>query len=102
MPFESMALFKSGAAQFCIDIVVHYVSIVVETNLGIPDVKVWWKHRGIYIIWEILNYIQILALIVYVFKTLPLAFYCDSTDPCSCNKHGYQALVLLNNMTLCA
>jgi len=69
MPFESMALFKSGAAQFCIDIVVHYVSIVVETNLGIPDVKVWWKHRGIYIIWEVC-FIFIFFLSAYLFFSL--------------------------------
>eukprot|EP00026_Physarum_polycephalum_P015696 Phypoly_transcript_16436.p1 GENE.Phypoly_transcript_16436~~Phypoly_transcript_16436.p1 ORF type:complete len:204 (+),score=27.27 Phypoly_transcript_16436:170-781(+) len=102
MELSSYALFKSGLAQFCIDVVVHYVSIVVETNLGIPDIKVWWKHRGIYIIWEILNYIQILTLVIYVFKTLPLAFYCHSTNPCSCHHTGYQALTLFNEENLCA
>jgi hypothetical protein len=101
VPPTDIDLFTNAAAQFCIELISHFVCIVLETHLKIPDIKSWRRHRVVYIIWEVLNYIQILTLIIYVFKTLPAVFFCTSTDPCSCTKGGYQELALLKAEGLC-
>jgi len=98
---KTVDLATSAIAQFSIDFVVNFFCIIMESHLGIPDVKVWRRHRVVYIIWEVVNYIQIITLIVYLFKTLPATYFCDSVDPCSCRDTGYQSLLLFIPMQLC-
>ena len=58
-------LFNSAVAQLSTVVLVHYVCIVVETNLDISDIKVWLKHRGIYI------YGRCVSLLSFLLSPLP-------------------------------
>jgi hypothetical protein len=55
----------------------------------------------VYLLWEIANFVQIITLIVYCFKTLPATFFCDSTDPCSCSRNSYFDLTLFFDASYC-
>jgi len=94
-------MYRSALVQFFIQTIVHFVSCVLESELKIPNIQVWMKERWVYAVWEIANFVQILTLIIYVFKTLPSAFFCDNTDPCSCRDINYQDFSLFRAEGYC-
>ncbi|EGG20257.1 hypothetical protein DFA_07380 [Cavenderia fasciculata] len=77
-------LIESAAIQLAIDVVVDVVCLIGEMAQKMPIAKVYRENRVMYIIWEILNYIQMCILIIYVLKTLPSKLYCDTPNPCDC------------------
>ncbi|KYQ92086.1 hypothetical protein DLAC_06923 [Tieghemostelium lacteum] len=84
-PPDLDAMIISAAIQLAIDLTADFISTCGEAIQNIPVIAVWKQSRVKYLIWEILNWLQMCTLIIYVLRTLPSTLYCSSDDPCTCS-----------------
>jgi len=97
LPPDAALLAENAAAQFAIQTLVDYICIVVGNLQDIPINSLWRDKRVIYTLWEMANTVQIITLIIYMFRVLPFRAICTSLDPCSCTGGVSQSLALLPN-----
>jgi len=75
-----------ASVQLVIQLITNYVSIVIYRSQKLPIFETFAEEPIRTVVWEVLNYVQMISLILALTSSLPFRFFCpengDTGNPC--------------------